>query len=662
MERRRLQRVVRAWPIRWRILGIAGLNSALALVLIGLIWDGATVLSRAWNDLRQVRQSEHLLGQLDRDTERLQSLIHRSISQDDPDMLWRIGDLRDTLIGRLRVQARLDPLIARPSETLREVTERFIAGFSALRETRARISQIYEGRLAGPAREMSGLYALIEGSDAAGQAPIGPPLSKSRESFHAMMLAANAFSLSAAEASAAEVRRAAAAIRGTVPVMRDRAATDVQSRALDALDARAQAVEAGVAALTAEFAAQGRLLKEEIDGNADRMTASIEAMGTHVRAVEQAAQARFDRTLESAALKLGGVALAFVALVAALGTLVARSISDPLRGLSGAMLAIAGGDYARKVPGAEARDEIGDMAAAVAVFRENALARLRAEAELRRAKEQAEAALAELRETQASLIEAEKLAALGGLVAGVAHEVNNPVGISLTVASTLSQRCEAFAADLAGGPLRRSQLTGFIEAVQEASKQLVANLMRAGDLVQSFKQVAVDRSQDNRRRFDLGETCAQIIASLRPELRTARIALALDLPPGLVMESFPGPLGQVLTNLFLNAVRHGFPDGRAGTIRLAAEPLGSDRVVLTFSDDGVGMSEEVARRAFEPFFTTRRDSGGTGLGLHLAFNIVTHQLGGRITLHAAPGAGSRFVLTLPLVAPVQEPGRKRQAA
>ncbi|WP_244424671.1 ATP-binding protein [Methylobacterium nodulans] len=656
-----MQRFVRAWPIRWRILAIAGLNSALALVLILLIWDGANVLSRAWADLRQVRQSERFLDQLDRDTERLQSLIHRYISQADADVLARIGDLRDTLIGRLRVQARLDPLIAAPCETLREVTERFIAGFSALRDTRADILQIYEASIAGPAREMAGLYALIEG-DAAPPSPISPLLAASRKSFHAMVLAANAVSLAASSASAGEVRRHAAVIRRTVPAMLALATEEVQRRALGELEARAAAVERGVDALSAEFATQSRLLKEEIDGNADAMSASIEAMAAHIRGIEQAAQARFDRTLESAALKLGGVALAFVALVGVVGTLVAKSISDPLRGLSGSMLAIAAGDYERTVPGAEARDEIGDMAAAVAVFRENAIARLRAEEDLRRAKEQAEAALSELRETQASLIEAEKLAALGSLVAGVAHEVNNPVGISLTVASTLNQRCSAISADLDGGQLRRSQLLAFIEGVREAGKQLVANLMRAGDLVESFKQVAVDRSQDNRRRFDLGQTCEQIIASLRPELRSARIALTLDLPSGIVMDSFPGPLGQVLTNLFLNAVRHAFADRAEGTIHLAAELVGPDRVAITFSDDGAGMTEEVARRAFEPFFTTRRDSGGTGLGLHLAFNIVTHQLGGRIALTSAPGAGSRFVLTLPLVAPVQEPGPQTRAA
>ncbi|GJD48275.1 Adaptive-response sensory-kinase SasA [Methylobacterium crusticola] len=649
-----MQRFIRAWPIRRRIQAIAAINSVLAVVLILLMWSSAGVLSQAWTDLRRVRQSEDFLGLLDRDTERLQNLIHRYISKADPGVLARIDDLRDTLISRLRVQARLDPLIAAPAEDLRAVTERFIAGFDSVRKSRARIQQIYDGAVDAPARAMADLYSEIEGLDASQPARAREPLARSREAFHAMMLAAHAFYLSGSPDAAAEVRRHAAAIRSTIPPLLERAAAGEERRALAELDGRLQAFDRGLATLSAEFGTEARVLKDDIDGNADAMSGLIETMAHHVRALERAAQRRFDQTLESAAFTLGMIALAFLALVAVAGTGVSKSISAPLRALRAAMLAIAAGDYHREVPGAEAPDEIGDMAVAVEVFRENALARLCAEEELRRAKEQAEQALAELRDTQANLIEAEKLAALGGLVAGVAHEVNNPVGISLTVASALTQRCAAIASDLNAGQIRRSQLLDFIEGVREAGSQLVANLLRAGDLVESFKQVAVDRSHDSRRSFDLAHTCEQIVASLRPELRSARITLRLDLPAGIAMDSYPGPLGQVLTNLFINAVRHGFCDQECGTISLAAERVGADRVALAFGDDGAGMTEEVARRAFEPFFTTRRGNGGTGLGLHLVFNIVTHQLGGRIALTSAPGAGCHFVLTLPLVAPLQE--------
>src|SRR6185312_1888702 len=280
--------------------------------------------------------------------------------------------------------------------------------------------------------------------------------------------------------------------------------------------------------------------------------------------------------------------------------------------------------------------------------------RKRGEQEMRKARDAAEAALRNLRETQNSLIEAEKLAALGRLVAGVAHEVNNPVGISLTVASALERKTATFAAELARGDLRRSRLNEFLETSRDASSQLVANLNRAAELIQSFKQVAADRNYSDQRSFDLGDLTEQVVMSLRPGLRKHHLTLNVDCQPNLTMNSYPGPYGQVLTNLFLNSVAHAFPDGRPGAVDIQVREAGKDNVEILFSDDGCGMSLDVRRRAFDPFFTTRRAQGGTGLGLHIVYSIVTNRLGGRLDLDSEPGKGTRVQIILPRVAPLEQ--------
>ncbi|MGJ4949921.1 PAS domain S-box protein [Bradyrhizobium sp. HKCCYLS20291] len=280
--------------------------------------------------------------------------------------------------------------------------------------------------------------------------------------------------------------------------------------------------------------------------------------------------------------------------------------------------------------------------------------RKKSEQEMRKAKEAAETALRNLRDTQASLIEAEKLAALGRMVAGVAHEVNNPVGISLTVASALERKTERFNEAVTRGELRRSSLNEFIETSRSAAAQLVANLNRAAELIQSFKQVAADRNYSDQRAFDLADLTEQVVTSLRPGLRQQNLTLNVNCQPNLTMNSYPGPYGQVLTNLFLNAVAHGFSDGRPGTIEIQARECGRDNVEIIFSDNGCGMSLDVRRRAFDPFFTTRRDQGGTGLGLHIVYSIVTNRLGGRLELDSEPGKGTRIQIILPRVAPLEQ--------
>jgi PAS domain S-box-containing protein len=280
--------------------------------------------------------------------------------------------------------------------------------------------------------------------------------------------------------------------------------------------------------------------------------------------------------------------------------------------------------------------------------------RKRGEQEMRKAKDAAEAALRNLRETQNSLIEAEKLAALGRLVAGVAHEVNNPVGISLTVASSLERKTALFVAEVARGDLRRSSLNDFLQTSRDASSQLVANLNRAAELIQSFKQVAADRNYSDQRVFDLGDLTEQVVTSLRPGLRKHNLTLTIDCEPNLTMNSYPGPYGQVLTNLVLNSVAHAFPDGKPGAVDIQVRESGNDSVEIIFSDNGCGMSLDVRRRAFDPFFTTRRGQGGTGLGLHIVYSIVTNRLGGRLDLDSEPGGGTRIQIILPRIAPLDQ--------
>ena len=284
---------------------------------------------------------------------------------------------------------------------------------------------------------------------------------------------------------------------------------------------------------------------------------------------------------------------------------------------------------------------------AVNVAAEEITDRKRAERELARARDAAEAALQNLRETQASLIEAEKFAALGRMVAGIAHEVNNPVGSGLTVASTLQRKSELFAAELARGDLRRSSLSDFVAAVGDASAQLIANLNRAADLVRSFKQVAADRKHFDRRVFDLGELTEQAMLGLGPELRRQGLTLNVECEPDLLMDSYPGPYGLLLTNLTLNSIAHAFPDGRRGMVDIKARAAGNDCVEVVFSDNGCGMDAEIRRRAFDPFFTTHRHKGATGLGLHTVYSMAVDWLGGRINLDSEVGSGTRIELILP---------------
>jgi signal transduction histidine kinase len=649
--RTRIVGLLRAVPIRWRILSIAALNSAVVVVLAVLIWNGAKVLGSAWEDVRQVRESDKILALLESETGRLQNLIHRYINQPSPELFAEILLLREAVLGTLTTRASTDPMLSGSVEELEHVTERFLNGFGELRTVQATINKTYDQQVLGPAKDMAGLYSIIEGATGHRDALIWPSLGKSREAFTGMLVAANAYYLSLATASAEEARRNTDTIEKTIPVMSDLADNDLQRMALVRLKERTDALRKGMDKLSEQLTNRTELLRNTIDATQAEAIGAIDDLSAKMREREQKAQETFDRTLADISRRVLSIAVIFLGIILSAGVLIALSIRLPLQQIMTAMRAITLGDYDRAVQGTTARDEVGAMARAVEVFRENAIAKRRTEDELRSSKEEAESALLELNTAQQNLIDAERLAALGGLVAGVAHEVNNPIGISLTVASSFARRSEMFEAELnAGGGLRRSQLEEYVRSSRDAAQQLVANLHRAGELIQSFKQVAVDRSHAERRQFSLGEATDQIIASLRPVLKRAPIELTVDVPEGLVINGYPGSYGQILTNLFLNAVNHAFGDGRSGSISISARARGHDDIEIIFADSGAGMTPDVQRQAFDPFFTTRRDEGGTGLGLHIVYNLVTQQLGGRMMLESRLGQGTTFRIIMPRVA------------
>jgi ligand-binding sensor domain-containing protein/signal transduction histidine kinase len=266
----------------------------------------------------------------------------------------------------------------------------------------------------------------------------------------------------------------------------------------------------------------------------------------------------------------------------------------------------------------------------------------------------------QLKETQAQLASHEKLASLGSLVAGVAHELNTPIGNSLLMASTLQERTHQVASRFDAAQLKRSDLAEYMAASTEATDVIVRSLHNAAELVSSFRQVSVDQASAQRRRFDLAQACQEIAATLMNTVRLAGHRLVLEVPAGIVMDGFPGPLGQVLINFVNNALLHAFTEP-GGTMLLTASS-GEGQVRLQFRDDGRGIPEEHLARIFDPFFTTRMGQGGTGLGLNIAYNIVTSLWGGAIRVESAPGAGACFILELPLRAPDPRPASEALAA
>jgi PAS domain S-box-containing protein len=266
---------------------------------------------------------------------------------------------------------------------------------------------------------------------------------------------------------------------------------------------------------------------------------------------------------------------------------------------------------------------------------------------LRQQVAETQAALAALQAAQDRLVQSEKMASLGVLVAGIAHEINTPLGIAVTAASHLHERMTMLAAALQAGTLKKSQLLDTAATSQQSAAMVLANLERAAELIQSFKQVAVDQTSREARTIELDVYLHETLHALQPRIKASGHRVELLCPPGIRLHLAAGALSQVVSNCVLNALDHAFGDGHIGTVRVDATQPPDGSVCITITDDGRGIPPDVLPRVFDPFFTTRRGSGGSGLGLHIVYNLVTQTLGGSIAVESNAATGTRFTVRLP---------------
>ncbi|MEI7606473.1 MAG: ATP-binding protein [Rhodospirillaceae bacterium] len=397
----------------------------------------------------------------------------------------------------------------------------------------------------------------------------------------------------------------------------------------------------------------------------NKQIGTIELVLTTTRAVAESQQRGWEIALA------GGVMLVLVC--GLLGWII-HGVTRPIIGMTEVMTELAKENVAVPVPSVPFDDEVGRMAASLRTLKSHAEERLQFIDRQSRHLEEIERAvndstrdlretLETLRRTQDELLRSEKMAALGGMVAAIAHEINTPLGNSLTVATTLGEKTADFAKMLGGSELRRSALREFSEKFSAGNQLLVANLTRAAELIGSFKRVAVDQTSELRRAFDLAVTINEIVTMLRPTYKKTGHRIEIAAPPGIIMEGYPGALTQILTNLITNAVLHAFEGRDDGIIHISARigdaaDLKSDAptpgqplILICVDDNGAGIQPEILPRIFDPFFTTKLGSGGSGLGLHIVYATVCKVLGGRINVASGPGTGTTFSLALPLVAP-----------
>ncbi len=289
----------------------------------------------------------------------------------------------------------------------------------------------------------------------------------------------------------------------------------------------------------------------------------------------------------------------------------------------------------------------------IAAYRRNLQLRATREA-LRLRTMELSTTLAQLQQSQENLLEAEKLASLGSLVAGVAHELNTPIGNALVTATAMDHASKSMAYEFTAGTMKRSALEAFLGRSSEMSDLIVRSCRRAANLIVSFKKVSVDQASEQLRLFDLREVVADNLVTIAPSLKNPKLEMVNHVPVSIACDSYPGALGQVLANILQNAALHAFDAESPGRMLIEAS-TNATQATLTVRDNGKGMSPEVLKHVFDPFYTTRLGQGGSGLGLTICRNIVTGVMGGALHVESTLGQGSVFTITFPLKAQPAKP-------
>ncbi len=357
---------------------------------------------------------------------------------------------------------------------------------------------------------------------------------------------------------------------------------------------------------------------------------------------------------QSALIALAEIVVTFV-LLSLLGYWLTRNLGKFVDNSQ----AIADGHYDLRLPD-QGRDEVANLARnfnRMSHAVELKIAELKArEQELRELNEQLESRVLarshELRLAMDQIVESEKLASLGKIVAGVAHELNTPIGNVLLMTSTMKAKISDFSHAFAAERVSRSMIQRAIEELQNGNDIVERSAHRAGELIESFKRVAVDQTSVRRRRFDLRVTLEDILNTLGTITRRAGVEVTLPMPAGIEMDSYPGHFEQIFNNLIFNSIKHAFPGREHALITINAQQIG-ECVEIVYQDNGHGIAKHLHRKVFEPFYTSQMATGGSGLGMFIVHNLIHGVLMGHLRLESDVDQGLRLIFLVPTVTPVQ---------